>query len=306
MNNIITATAAAITSPEMYEKWLAYIQVSQKSTETYRRAIVAFLKWANSEEITQPTRIDLINYRSFCMAQHKAATANMYITAVRLFFSWLAQEGIYPNVAEHLKGIKTDRNFHKKGYLSGEQAHTVIANIDRNTLQGKRDFAMITLMLTTGLRTIEVSRANVADLQNQGNSKALFIQGKGYNDNAECVLISPEVETAIYDYLNARKAKASEPLFTSLSHNNGGQRMTTRSISGIAKDAMKAAGFNSDRLTAHSFRHTAGTLALMNGASLEQVQQMLRHASINTTMIYMHGIDRAKNDSELKVAAAIF
>ena len=82
--------------------------------------------------------------------------------------------------------------------------------------------------------------------------------------------------------------------------------MTTRSIRAIAKSSMVDAGFNSDRLTAHSMRHTAGTLALLNGASTREVQQLLRHSNINTTMIYAHELDRAKNNSELKVANAIF
>ena len=51
---------------------------------------------------------------------------------------------------------------------------------------------------------------------------------------------------------------------------------------------------------------TAGTLALLNGASPREVQQLLRHSNINTTMIYAHELDRAKNNCELKVADAIF
>ena len=69
---------------------------------------------------------------------------------------------------------------------------------------------------------------------------------------------------------------------------------------------MIQAGYNSDRLTAHSMRHTAGTLALLNGATPREVQQLLRHSNINTTMIYAHELDRARNNAELRVANAIF
>ena len=82
--------------------------------------------------------------------------------------------------------------------------------------------------------------------------------------------------------------------------------MTTRSISRIAKTHLIAAGLESDRLTAHSLRHTAATLALLNNAKPEEVQQMLDHQSLNTTLIYSHALDRMKNDSEKKVAKAIF
>jgi len=82
--------------------------------------------------------------------------------------------------------------------------------------------------------------------------------------------------------------------------------MTTRSISGIVKDRFTGAGYDSERLTAHSLRHTAGTLNLLNGGTLEETQQLLRHSNINTTMIYLHHLDRAKNNSEARIAAAIF
>ena len=82
--------------------------------------------------------------------------------------------------------------------------------------------------------------------------------------------------------------------------------MTTKSISRICKESLIAAGYDSDRLTAHSFRHTAATLNLMNGASVEETQQLLGHKNINTTLIYSHALERAKNNSEKRIAKAIF
>lgn len=81
--------------------------------------------------------------------------------------------------------------------------------------------------------------------------------------------------------------------------------MTTRSVSKTAKEAMKAAGYDSERLTAHSTRHTAVTLALLNGESLEKVKQFARHANMNTTLIYAHELEQDKNDCSDVIAAAI-
>ena len=69
---------------------------------------------------------------------------------------------------------------------------------------------------------------------------------------------------------------------------------------------MIAAGYNSSFLTAHSLRHTAGTLAIQNGATLEQAQQFLRHSSIESTMVYYHEKERAENQSERIVMQTIF
>ena len=82
--------------------------------------------------------------------------------------------------------------------------------------------------------------------------------------------------------------------------------MTTRAISGIAKAHMVEAGYNSDKLTAHSLRHTAVTLSLLAGKPLEEVQQFARHANMATTMIYNHALDKAKNGCSEAIAKAIF
>src|SRR5699024_3567128 len=127
------------------------------------------------------------------------------------------------------------------------------------------------------------------------------------DDKAEYVKVAGIVERAIREYLGTRpNAEADAPLFTSTSNNSAGKALTTRSISGIVKQALRNANLDSDRLTAHSLRHTTATLNLLAGGSLEETQQTLRHQNIGTTMIYNHALERASNNSEERVAGAIF
>ena len=103
----------------------------------------------------------------------------------------------------------------------------------------------------------------------------------------------------IYDYLEARGETDPEaPLFASIGNRNAGGRMTTRTISRMAKEAMAACGISSAKLTAHSLRHTAVTFALLGGATVQEAQAMARHASISTTMIYAHNLDRLNAGAE--------
>ena len=229
-----------------------------------------------------------------------------YITATKLFFKWTAQERIYPNVAEHIKGAKLNRE-HKKDYLTSRQVKTVLDAIKRDNLKGLRDYAMLTLMITGGLRTIEVVRADISDLRNVGEFTVLFVQGKGKEEKTEYIKIAPEVERAIRLYLTERGSTAeNEPLFTSTSNNNAGERVTTRTISKIVKERLKSAGYDSNRLTAHSLRHTAVTLSLLAGKDITEVQQFARHSNITTTMIYNHSLDKAKNSCSEAISKAIF
>jgi len=291
---------------DLQARFIAYLDAKPRTIEAYSKALKPFFAYLAANGITQPTRENILAYRDSLKAAYKATTVQAYIVPVRLFFQWAQQEGLYPNVAEHVKGAKISKD-HKKDALTTRQIKAVLDAITTDNLQGLRDYAILALMVTCGLRTIEVVRADIGDLRTAGDGAALYVQGKGQDEKSEYVKIPQPVEIAIRAYLNSRgKAEAGQPLFASLSNNSQGGRMTTRSISGIVKGRFTGAGYNSDRLTAHSLRHTAGTLNLINGGTLEETQQLLRHSNINTTMIYLHHLDRAKNNSEARIAAAIF
>lgn len=293
-------------SQDLFTRWELFIDAAPKTIDTYRRNIRQFINYLQTNNITRPAREDIIAFRDSIALNHRPSTVQNYLAAVKQFFRWTAQEGLYPNIADHVKGVKLDKGF-KKDYLTSTQAGKLLADIDRSTLKGLRDYAIISLMITTGLRTIEVQRANIEDLRTVADFTALFVQGKGHTERGEYVKVIAPVESAIRDYLKARgKAKDNQPLFACISNKNAGGRMTTRSISRIAKDCLLGSGFNSSRLTAHSLRHTAATLNLLNGATPEETQQLLRHTNINTTLIYSHALDRASNKSEDRIGRAIF
>ena len=294
-------------SEDMYLRFVSFIDAKEKTVQTYTRALRQMFRYFSENGITQPTREDIISYRESLKATgHKPTTITNYITATRLFFQWTEQERIYPNVAAHVKGAKLDKE-HKKDYLNSRQVKTVLSDVDRSTPQGVRDYAILCLMVTGGLRTVEVVRADVGDLRTVGDDTVLFLQGKGRDEKTEFVKLSAPVEAAIRAYLKLRgEVDPKAPLFTSLSNNSKGRRMTTRSISGIAKESMVEAGYNSSRLTAHSLRHSAVTLSLLAGKPLEEVQQFARHANIQTTLIYSHALDKAKNGCSEAIAKAIF
>ena len=312
MNQIVlTNESAAITEQqivgaELFDRFLAYLDTAPKTVETYTRALRQLFNYFYLNGIRKPQREDLIAFREELKASgHKPTTVQNYITAARIFFGWTAQEGLYPNIADHLKGAKLDRE-HKKDYLTSGQVKEILASVDTSTEQGLRDYAVLFLMVTGGLRTIEVSRANIEDIRNAGDNTVLYVQGKGREEKSEYIKLSAPAEKAIRAYLKARGEKDGKaPLFSSTSNNNRGERLTTRTVSGIVKSRLQKAGYDSERLTAHSLRHTAVTLSLLAGRDIAEVQQFARHANIATTMIYNHALDKAKNGCSEAITAAI-
>lgn len=294
---------------ELFESWAQYIDGSERTKATYTKNIKRFAEWLKVNGIIEPSRADIIKYRDELKQSHKPATVHGYIIAVKLFFKWTEEEKIFPNIAARVKNTTVDI-YHKKDPLTSRQAGRVLDKLDTGTAAGLRDYAIIALMLTTGLRTQSIILANIEDIKPLGDMTVLYYQGKGHEEKADFVKISEPVLKALNRYIETRKANSSPapsaPLFASIAHRNGGERMTTRSISRIVKNALKSAGLESDRLTAHSLRHTAATLAMTNGATLQEVQQLLGHKSINITMVYLHTLERAQNSSSDRIAAAIF
>jgi integrase/recombinase XerC/integrase/recombinase XerD len=307
MNELATVPQTSIEKrlESLIDAFLCSQDVRENTKEVYRKQLKQFMGWMQERGIAEPTREDILAYRESLKARGlNASSIKGYMVAVRVFFTWAESIRCYPNVAKNIKGGKQARGF-RKDPLTIEQARELLKSIDRSTLEGKRDFAFLSLLIGTGLRTIEVTRADVADISQQGGEAVLYVQGKGRDEKDELVVLTAQTLKPLREYLQARKAEEGEPLFTSLSHRNSNERLNTKTIRRVVKERLRGIGLDSKRLSAHSLRHTALTLALKGGATLQEAQRLARHSSINTTLIYTHDIDRIKQAPERKIAALL-
>ena len=306
VNTQIEIVEHNINIDNLLDRFVKYVDISDSSIRSYVSGIRAFLKYTSENSINNPTRETVIDYKKYLSQNKSTSTIALYLSSLRRFFSWTASEGLYPDVTAGIKSPRIDTG-HKKDCFTANQIKSIISEINRNTLKGKRDYALFCLISATGLRTVEAMRANVGDIRNVYGENCLFIMGKGKTSKGDFVKISQPVMEAITTYLQARGVvEPDTPLFASLSHHNFGKRMTTYSISRICKSAMRHSGFNTSKLTAHSLRHTAITLALLQGISLQDVSQFARHSNITITMIYAHDVERIKSKCENAISNAIF
>lgn len=301
-------TGSEIFGESLIERFAKFAGVSESSRTTYVKSLRQMFKYFKANAITTPTRENLIDWvEDMKLAGRSASTIQLYVTSVKIFFRWLAQENIYPNVADHLKtGLKPSHN-HKKDALSAEQCKDLVANVKGNSVKELRDAAILTLMTTAGLRTIEVVRANVGDIRFERGKVFLYVTGKGHSSADEKILLSRQAHKAIREYFKARgKVNASDPLFVSTSRRNKNARLETQTISRMVKKNLRGIGLDSPRLTAHSLRHSVCSNLIFAGVELPKVQMIARHKSLNTTMIYQHAFERYANDGEQILADMIF
>ena len=334
MNEIITTNQTAVTSlpdqnatlAELYSRFIDYIQVDEITAKGYCVSLRCFFSWLSDEKITRPQRNDIKAYIKWLSLPHEsrrkppkgqppeiitfsAGTQATYLRAVKMFFEWAEDERLYPNIARNFKGAKVNNKKHKRDSFTKEETKKILNSIDRTTETGKRDYAMFCLGFLSSLRIIEMKRADVGNLETLGGKHVLYVHGKGHDEADAPVDLGEKTYEAIQDYLNTRakggKLSASSPLFVGTGNRNRG-RLEEPTISKIIKERLKAAGYDSRRLTAHSTRHTSASMMVESGASLKETQQQLRHESPETTCIYIHDLQRSKQNYSQRIEDYIF
>jgi integrase/recombinase XerC/integrase/recombinase XerD len=304
MTDIIPVISGEIVSTDTPEDrisgFLDSLDVSERSRATYTRSLKQFIGWLadTGRNTLQLQREDILAYKEYLQSSKSAYTVTLYLTSVRKLYQYLESQKVYPDITRGIKGSKKPRGF-RKDTLSQNQLREVLDSMELKSLEGQRDYAMFNLMARTGLRAIEISRALVGDIRQETGQPVLWIQGKGRDSKDDFVILTPEALKPIKSYLKARgRVKKDEPLFCSHSDRNRGEDLTTRSVSRIIKQALRDVGLDDSRLTAHSLRHTAISLSIQGGASLQQAQAMARHSDSKTTLVYFHNLERISLGAE--------
>lgn len=275
--------------------FVATTDVKPSSQKLYSRTLSLFFKWIDETGRQLPAldAEDIKNYKEHLLSSGLSAlSVGSYIISVRKFYEWAEAYKLYPNIARGIKPPRRKQAF-KKMHLEDDKSKELLEHFSSLSL---RDYAIVNLMLRTGLRTIEVVRADVGDICFMGGKRVLKVWGKGHDEKDDFVVLTEKAYEPIKNYLDtARKgAKAGEPLFTSNSRQNKGERLTTRTISGLCKGGLQAIGLDGREYTAHSLRHTTAVAILNHEGTMFDVQAVLRHTSPQTSQIYTESIKQQK------------
>ena len=160
-------------------------------------------------------------------------------------------------------------------------------SIETKTIVGKRDKLIIALMLLNGLRSCEVSRINIGDVERVEDRVLLHIQRKGHLDKRDVVAL-PEMTVELYeDYISERDFQQDDPLIVNHCVGRPSTRLLNTTISQIVKMRLRIIGINDPKITAHSLRHTCGSLLVEMGTDIEIIKDLLGHSDSSTTRIYV-------------------
>lgn len=291
---------------EIAEKWLrSYRRRSEHTVSRYRRDITVFFEWTDREgyDVFAMLPWHVGEYADWlATGDHSGGryrgstrlspqTQSGRIAAVSSFFRFVqqnVQDRYLPNPAEHVERPRLDRESKTRGLVAEElEALRAFARA-----QGPRDYALVQLLAGTGLRISEVVKADTNDLRRDGSTWYLYVVRKGKADLVPVQVPAPAVR-ALHRYLRGRRG----PLFLDRS----GGRMSRQAASNRVQWLAVKAGIADKRITPHSLRHTATTLALSAGVHMRDVAALMGHSSMETTARY----DRANRLRDNPAAVAL-
>ena len=287
MQEIILKEKNELEVENYVDKFLNYIDVSNKTVETYKIALRQFCGYLHEKGIKNPTREEIIEYREYLKEHLKPTSVNAYLIAIRNLYNYLEYEGITKNITKNIKGIKLEQRHLKRG-LSQEEIQKVLS-----VCKDERERLIIKLMITTALRCNEVVNIQLEDFYEDKGVAMLRVLGKGRDNIKQDIVkiddrLLEDIKTYIQNY------NITDYLFVSTSNNNKGGKITTKTIRLIVTDLFKKAGLDMNMLSPHSTRHTSCELLLQKGMSINEVSQFMRHGSILTTTIYDKELDFRK------------
>lgn len=213
---------------------------------------------------------------------YKSTSINRTISTLRSFYTYLEKEKIISsNPFNLISNLKTDKRL--PNYFKYNEYLEMINTLSDSPLD-IRNRLILELLLATGMRVSELSNIKMDTID--FNNNEIKVHGKGNKERI--VFYGSYAKDALDNYLyNSRNILLNGKESVFLLVNNNGTPLTSRGIRLIIENIVKKASIHS-KITPHTFRHTFATMLLNEGCNIKSVQELLGHASLNTTGIYTH------------------
>ncbi|MGB3654049.1 MAG: tyrosine-type recombinase/integrase [Rivularia sp. (in: cyanobacteria)] len=228
----------------------------------------------------------LLKYKAHLVKKELSeATVNRRLSAIKSLTAMGRKLGLCNYTLEDVKGEKVE-SYRDTSGVSPSDFASVLKLVDRDTLKGKRDYAILRLLWDNALRRSEVCNLNVGDFNAQAST--LSILGKGKGTQKVVVDLSRKTVEAIVDWLitSRRSHFTRKPLFMVLAYNGKGNRLSGEAIRSLVSGLCKKAGITK-QMSPHRIRHSSITTVLdNNNGNYRATQRFSRHSKPDTVMKY--------------------
>lgn len=266
-------------------KFLEYLSkelnFSSNTIISYRQDLADFFCFGEKHKIDYKNlkREDVRKYLKYLDdCKLKNSTIARRISAIRSFYNYLLSNGVVENnIFNNVRNPKLEKKL--PNYLSYEELAIILDNIDMSTEIGIRNRLIIEMFYATGCRVSELINIKMSDINT--TNKSIKIMGKGSKERI--VYYGEYAEDYLNKYLNTGFNKGSKYLFL----NDKREKFSIQEVEQVIHKLIEHLAIKT-HVTPHTLRHTFATHLLNNGADIKSVQELLGHASLNTTGIYTH------------------
>lgn len=273
---------------ELIRGFIDSLNRRETTKETYRKALREYSKWLGPTAPETLTSNDIQRYKDYILSKRlTSASMSSYLTAVRRFYDYLVSTGrAGENPARKVKGAPRPRR-HLTDPISRRDVGRLLDAIDSTTPLGRRDEAILSLMVRAGLSEIEIVRLNLGDLKSRGGNKVIYVQGKSKDRKDEYVTLTPSLEESLGRYIEERGASGpEEPLFWGVGNRAVKDRISTRGLRARINHYFETSGIKKKGVKPASLRHTAAMLAIEEGATVSEIQRLLRLRTTESALQY--------------------
>ena len=270
---------------------------SKSGQRTYEHAIDEFVDWYCSELRLALNRTVVLRYRIHLEQKlYAPLTINLRLAAVRRVANEAADWGLLsPELAAGIRRVKGVRRIGVRvgNWLSAEQSKRLLQSSIRDNLRGKRNYAMLAILVGCGLRRGELLSLRLNSIQLREEHWVIAdLIGKG--GHIRTVPVPEWVKTAVDAWTEASEVTEGR-VFRAINKAGKiwGDGMTAKVLWEIVKNAASQAGM--EKLAPHDLRRTCARLCHLAGGELDQIQFLLGHVSIQTTERYLRCIQRLES-----------
>lgn len=271
---------------------------SSNSRRAYRTSLLHFLTWCEAQnDVSAFSRLAVLQYKDALIGAqtasqaerlYSAATVNLRLAAVRALAQEAADAGLLDqSEAAAIRRVRGEKQTGSRvgNWIQKHQVDQILISVDRSSLRGKRDYAILAVLFATALRRRELVELQVPTIQQRDGQWGLIgLRGKG--GKVRNISLPDWVRVAITDWLQGTRI-VQGPVFRSITRYGklGMQQMSDESVKLILSHYATVCGHPTFR--PHDARRTCARLCRSGNASLEDVQELLGHSSVQTTERYL-------------------
>ena len=310
MTALISKNELRFSGFEAIEYWLRNADIKSETLRKYRKGLELYRGYLLSigiDDLGDVSVENLIGFKQMLIdnVNFKPNTKNTYMEGVKSFYAYVSLFG-YPNIGKSIKNIYKVEKF-KSGEVGIDDFRKILSGIDRSTYWGKRDYFIMCMAFTTGIRQVSMRNLRWCDFRYEKVGDNIMVIAdiilKGSGVRTQEVVLNNITYEALVDYREAMNSRFNEFKDEWYMFTNDGRKMCDSGMRTIIRELLKKSGvWKNGSISGHSIRHGSARYILEKTGDVQLTSEHLGHKNVATTMFY---VKKDRDIQRMKTTAGV-